>query len=190
MAFGTPLRALPSYLRKREQCSPSGDWRSCRNNRALYPVPIGKRRPLREADHFIAWDFRTRLATLKQVHGVWLDHDLNVRVLSIVKARNCLVHRAGVVTPRDVTSEQGLELAWLALAIIIKGPSGEREVELPAMAEGGESVAVGTRPRARIFPMGVSISVTATEFDKSVGRCFCSQRGWPKRLKYVARKWD
>lgn len=142
-----------------------------------------QRATVNEGRSFHRLGFPDKIASLERLYGVALEQDLKVRVLSIVKARNCLVHRGGVVSPRDVTYEHGLELSWLALAIIIKGPSGEREVELPAIAEGGETIAVGTRPRTRMFPIASSISVTSAEFTQICWTLFLFAKGLAKALE-------
>lgn len=108
--------------------------------------------------------FPDKLAKIEKQYGLCLEEDLINRILSIVKARNCLVHRAGVVTSHDATSGAGLELKWRTLAVILTGPTGEREVELPAVAEAGTTVAVGVRPRSKTFGPGATITVTSAEF--------------------------
>lgn len=94
------------------------------------------------------------------------DASLVRQVFSINAARNCLVHRNGVVGTTDITENDKFILEWTALAIIVQKDGIETQVVPPATVEAGSSVGIGNRPRRKDFGLGEPIVVDSREFSE------------------------
>lgn len=70
---------------------------------------------------------RKKLERLAQSYRVIISPDAQDCLLSLNAARNCLVHRAGVVSLVDLKDRKALELRWLRLALMLRDHAGERE---------------------------------------------------------------
>lgn len=95
-----------------------------------------------------------------------LRPDLTDEVLSINKARNCMVHRNGIVSALDLNSDEGLLVRWIKMQIITKGPRGQRVVTGGDIIKAGESVSVQQEASQKLFLAGESISFTTDEFSE------------------------
>jgi len=103
---------------------------------------------------------------LKKEYGLVLNDPLVQQVLSINGARNCLVHRGGMVTAQDTRGGDHLTIEWSALVILITEKGVEKEIEPPYLVEAGGTLGVATRPRTKAIPIGQPLSVTAKEFSQ------------------------
>lgn len=85
-------------------------------------------------------------------------------VLSINAARNCLVHRRGVVSERDLSSDEGLLVKWVRLELIADGPDGSRALTSGDIVQAGEAVKIRRSRQEKLFPLGASVEFTNQEF--------------------------
>jgi len=95
-----------------------------------------------------------------------LRPSLTSDVLTMNLARNCLVHRKGVVTQLDVNSPDGLRVTWLKPELLVTGKAGERVLVLPETVEEGETIAFKQSPVSRLFKLGERIEFTPQEFSE------------------------
>ncbi|RWK92118.1 MAG: hypothetical protein EOR52_03095 [Mesorhizobium sp.] len=96
-----------------------------------------------------------------------LDADLHFRseLLSLQKVRNCLEHRAGVVSTVDCNAgenELKLDLPHLKMTVVIDGQEVEAYPGLEVKKGGAIEIRRATRTRS--FPVGARITFTADEF--------------------------
>lgn len=69
---------------------------------------------------------------IAEKHDLEINADFVGELLTANVARNCLVHRGGIVSDRDLNDENSLKLRWRALKTFIHDEDGEREI-LPGM---------------------------------------------------------
>lgn len=55
-----------------------------------------------------------------------IEIDMTESLLSINQCRNCLSHRNGIVSTKDYTTDNSLEISWLGLSTFIEEPSGKK----------------------------------------------------------------
>lgn len=103
---------------------------------------------------------------LTNEYGLALPDALVRQVLTINAARNCLVHREGVVTTKDTRGADQFDIEWSAMAMILIENGVEKEIEPPYLIKGGGQLAVGTRPKTKSFAVGQDLIVTAKEFSQ------------------------
>ncbi len=81
--------------------------------------------------HFHGLGFPDKVDHLSKKHKLVLNEALTSEVLSINATRNCLVHRGGVVSDRDVNCEDGLKTRWMKLTLVIQNEDGQKEIIPP-----------------------------------------------------------
>jgi uncharacterized protein YutE (UPF0331/DUF86 family) len=97
-----------------------------------------------------------RLDHLSSRYG--LAPNLSEHFLSLNRARNCLVHRRGVVGARDVDGTGSLSVTFRAVRPVVIAPSGERVVSFPfTIEEEGSSLGVRVVDEIRSFPLGSQV---------------------------------
>lgn len=84
-------------------------------------------------------------------------------VRSLGRARNCVVHRGGVVGPAD---QPPLVVRWRYMKLFADGPTGRREVQLREMRDSGEELSLQVGPVKRSFGVGEHITFSACEFSE------------------------
>jgi len=101
----------------------------------------------------------------KVVSYVALDAGLLSEVDSIMTARNCLVHRNGTVTEKEVV-DGSFELRWHRMAMYAVKDGISREVDRGEVLWPGEVLRLNVRPRRKSFPLGEQIQLSAAEFSE------------------------
>ena len=96
--------------------------------------------------------------------GVRLDAGLS-DVNSIMTARNCLVHRNGIVTDKEV-ADGVFQLQWRRVAMFAVKDDVSREVDPGEVLWPGEVLRVGARPRSKSFALGERIQLSAADFSE------------------------
>jgi hypothetical protein len=119
----------------------------------------------REASQFHRRGLPDKIAFLTKQYGLSFDADSIALLLSINQVRNCLVHRAGVVSKLDVDEDSTLKLRWLRLTTIVSDSSGEREVELPVVVQPGGKAVLRSHPDIREYKLGEIIELDAVDFN-------------------------
>ncbi|MFC2012629.1 hypothetical protein ACFLVU_05815 [Chloroflexota bacterium] len=95
-----------------------------------------------------------------------LRPELTDEVISINKARNCMVHRNGIVSVLDKNSEDGLLVRWRKIQFIAKGPNGQRAVTGGSIVKAGEELSIQQVESHKLFLIGESISFPVEEFSE------------------------
>jgi len=98
-----------------------------------------------EAEEFHFLGLPKKLERLRKDFGIAAE--LETHALSINTARNCLVHRLGIVSDEDVDANGELAILWRSLSLVKQSSDGTQEISLD---EPGEIVDVGWSVIARI----------------------------------------
>lgn len=161
------LEALSNFLEDiREQCDLIG---------AVLSKPDGiikgeEYNDLRKAvKKFHGKGLPEKLEILSKDFGVTASTDLQERILSLNKARNCLVHRAGRVQPKDIGEGQiALEVNWLEWKLFARSPRGLRELAMPdAHVEADEVIELSqAHPVKKTFELNQPVIFSAQEFSE------------------------
>lgn len=109
-----------------------------------------------------------KLKILKERFSVQPDNPNYL--VSLTWARNCLVHRQGVVGPEDIRGEgKALEVSWLGMDVLIRTPTGEEHYLLDNLqqktldlADGGE-VMLKFIERSRKFSLGETLKLSTRD---------------------------
>jgi len=107
-----------------------------------------------------------KIKYIEEKYDPSLVPEIKEELLSINLARNCLVHRFGIVTEYDSNSAGGLLVQWSKMEIKVAGPSGERTVGAMARVEAGESVSLQYAKAKKLFKKGESVTFTVDEFSE------------------------
>lgn len=107
-----------------------------------------------------------KLEHLEKEHGIKLTQAEEARLLSVNAARNCLVHRNGVVSERDVTSGDELVIQWIRMAVLAQDEDGEKELVLGSMVEKDTVVAIRNTEVEKKFRLRERISFSVKEFSE------------------------
>jgi len=121
---------------------------------------------LTEADpkKFHRLGFPDKLDHLRDSHSIAVEDTMLKHVLSINVARNCLVHRNGIVGDKD--SENGrLIVSWRRMKFLVVDEDGERELVLGVANRKGGTVILRSIDEEKIFNLGESISFSSQEFQ-------------------------
>jgi hypothetical protein len=113
-----------------------------------------------------------KLGLPKKIAAIRADFHLDVvppevdMVITVNEARNCLVHRAGVVTPQDVNSDDSLAVEWMAQGLAVERQDGSVESieSLPFTAGPNERLFMRNTPKKKSFGLGSFVEFTAAEF--------------------------
>jgi len=119
---------------------------------------------------FHSLGFPDKLDHLSKKHKLTLNEILTSEVLSINATRNCMAHRGGVVSQKDVNCEDGLKIKWMKLTLVIQDEDGEKEVVPPFVAEKDSVLGVRNREEVKVFPLGSQVEFTVQEFSDI---CWC-----------------
>lgn len=107
-----------------------------------------------------------KLDILAATYDFHLDNALVEVARSINAVRNCLVHRNGVVGPKDVRDQQALVLRWRAFDLVLTTADGsEKVVELGVPTQEDAMLAVRFVERTKQWATGESIALTAEELS-------------------------
>ena len=87
-------------------------------------------------------------------------------LITINLARNCLVHRNGIVSDDDSNCEEGLLMKWRRMEIVATGYGGERVVTAMADVEAGENVVLRHAKAQKLFRKGELLTFGADEFGE------------------------
>jgi|GEM_PF-4194081 len=99
------------------------------------------------------------------------------QILSINKARTCLVHRGGLVTEKDINdvTEKALKLEWVKLKIFYEKDGDEIEIIKKTVINGGkEGTAIKMRREDNTisFKQGKIINLNYRQFNEFIVTCY------------------
>lgn len=119
---------------------------------------------VRRARSFNRRGLPDKLEYLSETYGFRLDPRLESSLRQLTAARNCLVHRGGIVAPRDTTADDNLRLEWNAMTIVARNSAEEREVGPGDVLEPGTQVTMEYRPRAIEYSIGERFTIQPNDF--------------------------
>lgn len=96
------------------------------------------------------------------------------QILSINKARNCLVHRHGIVLEKDINDEiaKTLKLEWVKFKIFYEKGEEEVEVQSGTIVEGGNTIKMRRENNSTIFQLGELITLNYSQFNEFIVTCY------------------
>lgn len=138
-----------------------GGMHFCPRDKAQVQIIMGK-----ESEKFERKSLPEKLEHLEQKCNIPRT-TLEQELLSLVAARNCLVHRDGIVGLRDVndSSDHILKMRWQGLAMMISDESGAlAEQSLPFISEADAQIQLTKVARVKTFKLGELIRLSSQEF--------------------------
>lgn len=117
------------------------------------------------AKKFHRLGFPDKLEHIKCEHDIGMNARFVDQLLSINGARNCLVHRRGIVSDRDTTSDDKLEVKWTKLQLILQNEDGEKELVFGEIVDKESTVGIRSTDEKKTFNLGTAINFTAKEFS-------------------------
>ena len=122
----------------------------------------------RDWSRFHRLGFPDKFQSLKNEFGA--ETQFEEHFLSLNQARNCLVHRRGVVSSRDTNEKDKLVVKWRIMQLVASPPDGNEEIPIhePTTVEGGWSIGVKFQDRFRAFEIGQRITLQAVELYQSI----------------------
>jgi len=89
-------------------------------------------------------------------------------MFSLNAARNCLIHRAGMVGPKDLRdpADHALEVTWTRFKITASNDTDSREIGIGSQVEKGEVVSIEVAPTSRSFALGERVTFTEDDFSE------------------------
>jgi hypothetical protein len=127
-------------------------------------VTYGEYQKAMEGTAFHRLGFPDKLTHLKSEHGIAIDETLERQVLSVNNARNCLVHRRGIVSQRDLNTVDSMLVEWRKLHVFLRNEDGEHELVIGKMIEKESTLCIQVRDGQRAFALGERVSFTIQEF--------------------------
>ena len=132
-----------------------------------------------------------KIELLKREFGVQSDFDEHV--ISLNEARNCLVHRLGLVSERETKGSDAFSIRWMEICVRAESPDGTEVayVEQPSIFAEGWQVAVTLRPVEKSYRLGESIELSYRELlgtvfshQNFVNNLTASAEGYAKTLGF------
>ncbi len=112
--------------------------------------------------------FPDKFGHLRSDFGVETPYERHF--LSLNQARNCLVHRNGIVAPEDTNQEGRLVVTWRTVEFLAKPPGEGDEIVIEGQTrlDAGWSVSLRSTDRERSFDVGKRIELTVPELYQSI----------------------
>jgi hypothetical protein len=114
---------------------------------------------------FAEQGFPNKLNVLKQRFRVPPSNTNHL--LALGKARNCLVHRLGIVGDEDLKEDTALRVSWLGADFFIEEPNGNRvpftQDSLPIYLPDGGTVCLQMVDRVRPFAVGEKVLLSTRD---------------------------
>lgn len=131
-----------------------------------------------------------KLATLAKQYAFAFPDSTKAQLLSINAARNCLVHRSGTISEKDLDSgTQTFTLRWKAYCPYIKDSTGERPMVLPfTTSETDEThLILKTEEKVKVFNFGEALELASEEFSWIAWTQLDASQWAARRLEEIGR---
>lgn len=125
-----------------------------------------EKKTVAEPESFQGLGLPKKLERLRDQYSLMLDPGYVSHVLSINAARNCLVHRRGIVADWDCKAGEGLIVTWTRLSIRVCDGKGDRELYPPGDVEAEGGLNLKREPACKTFQRGESVVFTVNEFSE------------------------
>lgn len=107
-----------------------------------------------------------KLENLSNYHGINIKDSFKEQILSINVARNCFVHRNGVVSDRDLNEDNVLKIKWSRLHTFLKNEDGEQDLIPGMLAEKESTVCLRIDENQKVFSLNELLSFTVDEMSE------------------------
>lgn len=132
-----------------------------------------------------------KLDVLRDRFDFAFSADMQAELLSINAARNCLVHRAGIVGATDIDNADSnvLTLRWRSLDPFIKDSLGERPLKLPFQTSATDQTELVLKvlAKTRSFQLGMQVALDQDEFSGIAWTLFTQAQAAATQLEQLAR---
>jgi hypothetical protein len=112
---------------------------------------------------------RQKIRRLEREYGADLGCQLAGCVLSVNQARNCFVHRQGIVGTEEATTSDVLRVEWDALEVWTRGPQAARVDRLVGKVGDKVDIEAKTVRRVKEVKIGDRLRFTPEEFAQITG---------------------
>ncbi|MFA6051427.1 MAG: hypothetical protein WC762_02445 [Methylobacter sp.] len=109
-------------------------------------------------------NFPNKVSMLEKKIGITSPYGNHI--LSINRARACVVHRLGIVSAQDVDQQNELTIKWLHYQMIAReNDTGNEQIikESGTIVKGGSTIAIHWIDHVKVFQLGERISLTPLE---------------------------
>lgn len=108
---------------------------------------------------------KDKIAKLKAVYDL-APPELTGDILTLNAARNCLVHRRGIVGPRDLTAagDTAIVVRWRRFGLTVEDGAGSRPIGIGDVVEEGGVVRIAFEPMERAFAVGERMIFDVEDF--------------------------
>ncbi|MEH6638665.1 MAG: hypothetical protein V7717_05285 [Porticoccaceae bacterium] len=107
-----------------------------------------------------------KLEHISKEHGIEVTDSYKEQILSINVARNCYVHRNGIVSDRDINEENTLKVKWSRLHTFLQNEDGEKELVPGMLVEKESTVCVRFDENEKAFSLNEQLSFTVEEMSE------------------------
>ena len=107
-----------------------------------------------------------KLDHISNIDGIEIKDSYKEQILSINIARNCYVHRNGIVSDRDLNDEDILNVKWSRLHTFLQNEDGEQELVVGEVIEKESTVCVRVDENEKAFSLGEQLSFTVDEMSE------------------------
>jgi hypothetical protein len=107
-----------------------------------------------------------KLEHISKIHGIEIKNSYKEQILSINVARNCYVHRNGIVSDRDINEERGLKVKWSRLHTFLQNEDGEQELISGMLLEKESTVCVRFDENEKAFSLNEQLSFSVDEMSE------------------------
>lgn len=118
--------------------------------------------------HFHRLGFPDKFDHLRNEFGV--ETPFEKHFLSLNQARNCLVHRKGIVAQRDTNEEGRLTITWRIMELVATPPGDGDEIVIggQTQVEAGSTISVRFTNKERSFDVGERVELAVPELYQSI----------------------
>jgi hypothetical protein len=110
--------------------------------------------------------FPAKLKSLQEDYPKLVPEFTYASLVGINRARNCLVHRRGVVTGLDLYGESSLVVEWMGIDILLVSDNGERPMMRGVITREGERVVPRRSKRTKTFSLRDRVHFDLKEFSE------------------------
>ena len=107
-----------------------------------------------------------KLEHISEAHDIEIKESFKAQILSINKARNCFVHRNGIVSDRDLNIDKALKVKWSRLHTFIQNEDGEQDLIPGMLVEKESTVCVRFDENEKDFSLNDQLSLTVEEMSE------------------------
>lgn len=140
------------------------------------------------AKRFHRLGFPDKVETLRTAFGVQVEAVLNEHVLAANNARNCLVHRRGIVSERDLNHGKVLVVSWRRMAVELQDEDGQHPLVFGKALEKDSTVVMSVVDTTKEFGLGERVIFTATEFAEICWSMYLYSFAWGETLNQLGLK--